>query len=135
LDRYTTVIDLLEAHQVATSKDHSDLLSVLLTNRAMCALKTGDCRRCINDCTKALELNPSKCEAALLRRAQAYEQSEKFKLALADYRGVLKAMPNNSQALEGSHRTAKHLVSRTHTQNQKKKKKKGGWGRENNKHQ
>ncbi len=57
-------------------EDHISSLSVLLNNRAACHLKNGHSRGCIEDCTKSIQLVPSNIKA-LVRRAQAYEHSEK----------------------------------------------------------
>lgn len=63
-------------------------LSSLYSNRAACHFKTGDPRSCISDCAAALEL-VLHSPKPLLRRAQAYEQLEKYAEAFADYRHYL----------------------------------------------
>ena len=55
---------------------HDKIMSVLLSNRAACSSKVGDCEGCVRDCTQALELDTS-CIKALVRRAAAYETMEK----------------------------------------------------------
>ena len=50
---------------------------MLLLNRAECHRQSGDYRRVVEGCTRALELNATSVKA-LLRRALALEASEKF---------------------------------------------------------
>ena len=54
---------------------HSALCS-LLCNRGSCLMKIGDCAGCVSDCTSALQVLPGDFRS-LLKRAQAYETSEK----------------------------------------------------------
>ncbi|XP_035305543.1 sperm-associated antigen 1 isoform X2 [Cricetulus griseus] len=65
-----------------------DELSILYSNRAACYLKEGNCSCCIQDCNRALELCPFSVKP-LLRRAMAYETSEKYRKAYVDYKTVL----------------------------------------------
>ena len=53
----------------------------------------------IEDCTKALELNPGylKC---LLRRAELYEKTDKLDEALGDYQKILEMDPGVHTARE-----------------------------------
>jgi len=71
-------------------------LSSLYSNRAACYFKMGDPRNCVSDCAAALQLAPHS-PRPLLRRAQAYEQLEKFSDAYVDYRHYLSRM-----AVDGS---------------------------------
>ena len=78
-------------------------LPVLLLNRAECHRQSGDYRRVVEDCTRALELDATSVKARL-RRALALEASEKFNAALADFKGVIGLDPNNRLASEGMRR-------------------------------
>ena len=62
---------------VVESGDHSQSLSIILSNRAACHFKNGDCRGCINDATRSIELVPVNLKS-FVRRAQAYETMEKL---------------------------------------------------------
>uniref|UniRef100_A0A8C3K976 Sperm-associated antigen 1 n=2 Tax=Neoaves TaxID=3078114 RepID=A0A8C3K976_9CHAR len=63
-------------------------LSVLYSNRAACYLKEGNCSDCIQDCNRALELQPFSLKP-LLRRAMANESMERYRQAYVDYKIVL----------------------------------------------
>ncbi|XP_063934049.1 tetratricopeptide repeat protein 1-like [Zophobas morio] len=75
-----------------------DNVAVFYCNRAACCLKLNELDSVVEDCTRALEINPNY-EKALLRRASSYERMEKFKDALADYEKVLESFPTNITAL------------------------------------
>uniref|UniRef100_H2LC53 Sperm associated antigen 1a n=1 Tax=Oryzias latipes TaxID=8090 RepID=H2LC53_ORYLA len=68
--------------------DSPDDLCILYSNRAACYLKDGNSADCIQDCTKALELQPYSLKP-LLRRAMAYESLERYRKAYVDYKTVL----------------------------------------------
>ena len=51
----------------------------------------------IEDCSKAIELDPTYVRA-LLRRAQLYEKKEKLDEALEDYSKVLELDPGNTES-------------------------------------
>lgn len=59
-----------------TDSRHYVSVSVLYSNRAACKHRTGDCAGCVEDCNRALDLNPGAVKP-LLRRATAYEAMEK----------------------------------------------------------
>ncbi|XP_030073146.1 sperm-associated antigen 1 isoform X2 [Microcaecilia unicolor] len=63
-------------------------ISILYSNRAACYLKDGNCNGCIEDCSRALELQPFSLKP-LLRRAMAYESIERYRHAYVDYRTAL----------------------------------------------
>ncbi|XP_010019769.1 PREDICTED: sperm-associated antigen 1 [Nestor notabilis] len=65
-----------------------DDLSILYSNRAACYLKEGNCSDCIQDCNRALELQPFSLKP-LLRRAMANECMERYRQAYIDYKTVL----------------------------------------------
>ncbi|XP_031214725.1 sperm-associated antigen 1 [Mastomys coucha] len=82
--QYSAAIALLEP----TGSANSDELSILYSNRAACYLKEGDCRGCIQDCNRALELHPFSVKP-LLRRAMASETLEQYRNAYVDYKTAL----------------------------------------------
>lgn len=51
----------------------------------------------IDDCTKAVELNPNYVKA-YIRRAKLYEDTDKLDEALEDYKKILELDPNYSEA-------------------------------------
>jgi tetratricopeptide (TPR) repeat protein len=55
----------------------------------------------IEDCSKAVEMNPSYLKA-YFRRAQLYEETEKLDESLADYQKVLELDPLHREALYAS---------------------------------
>lgn len=83
--QYSAAIAQLEP----TGSENADELSILYSNRAACYLKEGNCRGCIQDCDRALELHPFSVKP-LLRRAMAYETLEQYRSAYVDYITVLK---------------------------------------------
>ncbi|XP_034372690.1 sperm-associated antigen 1 isoform X1 [Arvicanthis niloticus] len=82
--QYSVAIAQLEP----TGSANADELSILHSNRAACYLKEGNCRGCIQDCDRALELHPFSVKP-LLRRAMAYETLEQYRNAYVDYKTVL----------------------------------------------
>ncbi|KAM8871094.1 sperm-associated antigen 1-like isoform 2-T2 [Spinachia spinachia] len=68
--------------------DSPDDLCTLYSNRAACYLKDGNSQECIQDCTRALELQSFSLKP-LLRRAMAYESLERYRKAYVDYKTVL----------------------------------------------
>uniref|UniRef100_A0A8B7VW16 Sperm-associated antigen 1 n=1 Tax=Castor canadensis TaxID=51338 RepID=A0A8B7VW16_CASCN len=81
---YSAAIAQLEP----AGSESADDLSVLYSNRAACHLKEGNCSGCIQDCHRALELQPFSVKP-LLRRAMAYETLEQFGKAYVDYKTAL----------------------------------------------
>jgi len=71
-------------------------------------MKIGDCTGCISDCTAALEIIPGAFRP-LLKRATAYEISEKHAKAWQDYQMALKIWPQHLSAIQGNHRVSKSL--------------------------
>jgi tetratricopeptide (TPR) repeat protein len=55
----------------------------------------------VEDCTKAVELNPAYLKA-YFRRAQLLEETEKLDEALADYQKILELDPLHREALYAS---------------------------------
>ncbi|XP_077599796.1 sperm-associated antigen 1A-like [Stigmatopora nigra] len=105
LDKYSQTID---GCTQAGSGDPEDL-SILYSNRAACHLKVGNSPECIEDCTKALELQPFSLKA-LLRRAAAYESLERYRKAYVDYKTVLQIDVEVRAANDSVHRITKLLI-------------------------
>uniref|UniRef100_A0A3Q3X5X6 Sperm associated antigen 1a n=1 Tax=Mola mola TaxID=94237 RepID=A0A3Q3X5X6_MOLML len=105
LEKYTLAIDGCSEAGTNGPED----LCILYSNRAACYLKEGNSTDCIQDCTKALELQPYSLKP-LLRRAMAYESLERYKKAYVDYKTVLQ-IDNGVQAAHDSiHRITKMLI-------------------------
>ncbi|XP_013421248.1 tetratricopeptide repeat protein 1-like [Lingula anatina] len=67
--------------------------------------------KAIEDCTKALELNPNYLKA-LLRRAEMYEKTEKLDEALEDYKKVIEMDPTQHTAREACIRLPQQITER-----------------------
>ncbi|MFT7816212.1 sperm-associated antigen 1 [Arapaima gigas] len=89
--------------------DSPEDLSILYSNRAACYLKDGNSTDCIQDCTKALELQPFSLKP-LLRRAIAYESLERYRKAYVDYKTVLQIDVSVQAAHDSIHRITKLLI-------------------------
>lgn len=74
-----------------------------LANRAACYRQLYLPELCIEDCTQALEIDPDH-QKVLIRRAQALESMEKYKLALADFTKCCRLNPNATIAYTGANR-------------------------------
>lgn len=72
----------------------------LYANRAACYVQLYEPTKVRADCDAALKLQPGHVKA-LLRRGQALEALEKYKMALEDFEAVLKSEPNAQMALQG----------------------------------
>lgn len=83
----------LQTCPLAYSKERS----ILYANRAAAKSKLLEREDAISDCAKAIELNPSYVKA-YVRRAQMYEETEKFDEALEDYKKVLTFDPTHTDA-------------------------------------
>ncbi|XP_061670274.1 sperm-associated antigen 1A isoform X2 [Syngnathoides biaculeatus] len=105
LDKYTEAIDGCAQAGVSNPED----LCVLYSNRAACYLKDGNSADCIEDCTKALQLQPYHLKA-LLRRATAHESLERYRKAYVDYKTVLQLDPGVQVAHDGVHRITRMLI-------------------------
>lgn len=98
----------LAALETASTAQHPDTHVALLNNRAACMLKLGNARACSEDCDAALAIDPSNLKA-LLRRAVANEQRERYLDAQRDYQTVCRAAPGTAQANQGLARVSKML--------------------------
>ncbi|BES96657.1 Tetratricopeptide repeat [Nesidiocoris tenuis] len=77
--------------------------AILFANRAACKIHLGRTSSAIDDCSKAIELDETYVKA-YLRRAKAYEETDKLDEALADFTKVLEFDRSNPDALEASMR-------------------------------
>ncbi|KFQ74140.1 Sperm-associated antigen 1, partial [Phaethon lepturus] len=84
-------------------------LSILYSNRAACYLKEGNCSNCIQDCNRALELQPFSLKP-LLRRAMANESMERYRQAYVDYKTVLQIDSSIQAANDSANRITKTLI-------------------------
>ncbi|XP_061754317.1 sperm-associated antigen 1A isoform X2 [Nerophis ophidion] len=84
-------------------------LCILYSNRAACYLKEGNSTDCIQDCTKALNLQPYSLKP-LLRRAMAYELLERYRNAYVDYKTVLQIDTGVQAAHDSVHRITRMLI-------------------------
>ncbi|XP_059205335.1 sperm-associated antigen 1A [Centropristis striata] len=105
LEKYTQAIDGCAEAGIDSPED----LCILYSNRAACFLKDGNSTDCIQDCTKALELQPYSLKP-LLRRAMAYESLERYRKAYADYKTVLQIDTGVQAAHDSVHRITKMLI-------------------------
>ncbi|XP_034747562.1 sperm-associated antigen 1A [Etheostoma cragini] len=105
LEKYTQAIDGCAEAGIDSPED----LCILYSNRAACFLKDGNSTDCIQDCTKALELQPYSLKP-LLRRAMAYESLERYRKAYVDYKTVLQIDTGVQAAHDSVHRITKMLI-------------------------
>ncbi|XP_027872500.1 sperm-associated antigen 1 [Xiphophorus couchianus] len=84
-------------------------LCLLYSNRAACYLKDGNSQDCIQDCTRALELQPFSLKP-LLRRAMAYESLERYRKAYVDYKTVLQIDTSVQAAHDSVNRITRMLI-------------------------
>ncbi|KAF7650883.1 hypothetical protein LDENG_00119280 [Lucifuga dentata] len=89
--------------------DSPEDLCILYSNRAACYLKDGNSHDCIQDCTRALELQPF-CLKPLLRRAMAYETLERYRKAYVDYKTVLQIDVSVQAAHDSVNRITRLLI-------------------------
>ncbi|CAF99339.1 unnamed protein product, partial [Tetraodon nigroviridis] len=100
MERYSRAIEGFPGAGIDSPED----LCILYSNRAACHLKEGSSADCIQDCTKALELQPYSLKA-LLRRAMAYESLERYRKAYVDYKTVLQIDGGVQAAHDSVHRS------------------------------
>nr|XP_051699917.1 sperm-associated antigen 1 isoform X2 [Oryctolagus cuniculus]XP_051699918.1 sperm-associated antigen 1 isoform X2 [Oryctolagus cuniculus] len=103
--KYSAAIAQLEPAGSASADD----LSILYSNRAACYLKEGNCSGCIQDCNRALELQPFSVKP-LLRRALAFETLEQYGKAYVDYKTVLQIDRGIQLANDGVNRITRILM-------------------------
>ncbi|XP_034400596.1 sperm-associated antigen 1A [Cyclopterus lumpus] len=105
LEKYTQAIDGCAEAGIDSPED----LCILYSNRAACFLKNGNSSDCIQDCNKALELQPYSLKP-LLRRAMAYESLERYIKAYVDYKTILQIDTSVQTAHDSVHRITKMLI-------------------------
>nr|XP_015213682.1 PREDICTED: sperm-associated antigen 1 isoform X1 [Lepisosteus oculatus] len=106
LNKYTQAIGgFIEA-----GIDSAEDLSILYSNRAACHLKDGNSLECIQDCKRALELQPFSIKP-LLRRAMAYESLENYRQAYVDYKTVLQIDRGVQAASDSANRISRLLIA------------------------
>ncbi|XP_014820655.1 PREDICTED: sperm-associated antigen 1 [Calidris pugnax] len=103
--KYSEAIDYV----IGLGEPSPDDLSVLYSNRAACYLKEGNCSDCIQDCNRALELQPFSLKP-LLRRAMANESMERYRQAYVDYKIVLQIDSSIQAANDSANRITKTLI-------------------------
>jgi len=81
LELYTKALNIDPLNKTTNSK--------LYCNRATVNSKLGKNTECIDDCSQAIELDPSYLKA-YLRRAKCYMDTEKYEEAVRDYEKILK---------------------------------------------
>uniref|UniRef100_A0A8B9N7J4 Sperm associated antigen 1 n=1 Tax=Accipiter nisus TaxID=211598 RepID=A0A8B9N7J4_9AVES len=96
---------------IGLGEQSPDDLSILYSNRAACYLKEGNCADCIQDCNRALELQPFSLKP-LLRRAMANESMERYRQAYIDYKTVLQIDSSIQAANDSANRITKTLIDR-----------------------
>lgn len=94
---------------IGLGEQSPDDLSILYSNRAACHLKEGNCSDCIQDCNRALELQPFSLKP-LLRRAMANESMERYRQAYIDYKTVLQIDSSIQAANDSANRITKTLI-------------------------
>ncbi|XP_012727966.2 sperm-associated antigen 1 [Fundulus heteroclitus] len=105
LEKYSQAIQGYTDSGVDSPED----LCVLYSNRAACYLKDGNSQECIQDCTRALELQPFSLKP-LLRRAMAYESLERYRKAYVDYKTVLQIDISVQAAHDSVNRITRLLI-------------------------
>jgi len=94
--KYTQAIEACEEKEAVLKAD-------LLANRAACHRQLYNPKAVVDDCTAALKINPQHVKA-LVRRAQAYENMEKYQDALKDFDLANLLAPGTEVAVSGASR-------------------------------
>lgn len=91
-----------EAYDLCTTEEN-ELKASILANRAACYRQLYNPDAVVADCTEAIELSPNYAKA-YIRRAQAYENLEKYNEALEDFQKASILAPNTPVAYQGAAR-------------------------------
>ncbi|XP_068591653.1 sperm-associated antigen 1-like [Cebidichthys violaceus] len=105
LEKYSQAIQGYTESGIDSPED----LCTLYSNRAACYLKDGNSQECIQDCTRALELQSFSLKP-LLRRAMAYESLERYRKAYVDYKTVLQIDSGVQAAHDSVNRITRLLI-------------------------
>ncbi|KAK9513230.1 hypothetical protein VZT92_026779 [Zoarces viviparus] len=105
LEKYSQAIQGYTESGIDSPED----LCTLYSNRAACYLKDGNSQECIQDCTRALELQSFSLKP-VLRRAMAYESLERYRKAYVDYKTVLQIDSGVVAAHDGVNRITRLLI-------------------------
>lgn len=108
---YDKAVDFYTKGIETCPKCYKKTVSILLSNRAACHMKTDEKEKAIEDCTQALEGNQYYTKARI-RRAQMYEATEKLDEALRDYNEILSYDKSCSIAGEAAMRLPKEIQER-----------------------
>ncbi|CAJ1061454.1 sperm-associated antigen 1 [Xyrichtys novacula] len=111
LEKYSQAIQGYSESGIDSPED----LCILHSNRAACYLKDGNSQDCIQDCTRALELQPFSLKP-LLRRAMAYESLERYRTAYVDYKTVLQIDISVQAAHDSVNRITRLLIEQDGTE-------------------
>nr|XP_033789026.1 sperm-associated antigen 1 [Geotrypetes seraphini]XP_033789027.1 sperm-associated antigen 1 [Geotrypetes seraphini]XP_033789028.1 sperm-associated antigen 1 [Geotrypetes seraphini] len=103
--KYSEAIEKLKSLEGNNPED----ISILYSNRAACYLKDGNYNVCIEDCSRALELQPFFLKP-LLRRAIAYESIERYRQAYVDYKTALQIDGGIQAANDSINRITRTLI-------------------------
>ena len=66
--------------------------AIFYSNRSVCFLKMNEKERCVKECTKSIELDPTFIKP-ILRRAECHETADKLDEALEDYKKLIDLEP------------------------------------------
>ncbi|XP_067829772.1 FK506-binding protein-like [Heptranchias perlo] len=80
-------------------EEYNKVRSTLYSNLAACQIKQNQFRNVIQNCSKALEMDPDSVKC-LYRRGQAYASINEFDKASGDLKRVLQLEPGNSAAVQ-----------------------------------
>lgn len=100
LKYYEKINSFLEYEEKLEGEEAEKRQALMLAahlNCAMCHLKTGKHLEAMNQCDKALELDP-KNEKGYFRRASAHMKMKNYEEAIADFKKVLEVDPENKAA-------------------------------------
>ncbi|KAI8109427.1 hypothetical protein M9434_000709 [Picochlorum sp. BPE23] len=87
-----------EGESTESHQDHRQKRSVYFANRAACQIALRDYESAANDCSDAIDLDPSYLKA-YMRRAMAFEHMEEYDRGLQDAKHILDSIdPSNAFA-------------------------------------
>lgn len=97
IENYAKSINLYTEALNICPISYKDDRSIFYCNRAAAKIKINYTETAIEDCSKAIELNPNYIKA-YLRRAKLYETSDKLDESLNDFKKLLELEPSNNEA-------------------------------------